>query len=120
MRNCLFSHPPQMAVALTGRVRAKWHIRVFVFLLVASSLTTLAVLPGATVSGSTASAPVLLTRANSTRAIALDSVTGMAEPFSLNEAFAFSSDTRTRVMLFATNLTLLASEDKSAVTAEAE
>ena len=65
-------------------------------------------------------APVLLTSPNSTRAVALDSVTLMAEPFPPNAPLQFGSDARTRVMLFATNLTLQAGEDASAVTAEAE
>src|SRR3989441_7468692 len=65
-------------------------------------------------------APVLLTSPNSTRAVALDSVTFMAEPFPPNAPLQFGSDARTRVMLFATNLTLQAGEDASAVTAEAE
>jgi hypothetical protein len=67
-----------------------------------------------------AGAPVLLTQASSTRAIALDSVTRQAEPFSPQSAVSFASDRRTRLMLFATNLTLLAGETAAAVTAEAE
>lgn len=67
-----------------------------------------------------AGAPMLQTQASSTRAIALDSVTGLAEPFQLQTAVAFGSDSRTRVMLFATNLSLAAGENASAVTAEAE
>jgi hypothetical protein len=64
--------------------------------------------------------PVLLTEATSTRAIALDAVTWQREPFSLAQAIPFSADTRTRVMLFATNLDLLPGETASAVGAEAE
>src|SRR2546422_8094490 len=59
-------------------------------------------------------APVLLTSPNSTRAVAVDSVTMMAEPFPPNAPLQFGSDARTRVMLFATNLTLQAGEDASA------
>ena len=65
-------------------------------------------------------APALLTLANSTRAVAVDSVTLMAEPFPPNAPLQFGSDRRTRVMLFATNLTLQFGEDASMVTAEAE
>jgi hypothetical protein len=65
-------------------------------------------------------APVLLTLPNSTRAVAVDSVTLMAEPFPPNALLQFGSDRRTRVMLFATNLTLQFGEDASMVTAEAE
>ena len=64
--------------------------------------------------------PVLISEATSTRAIALDSVTWMPEPFPLTARVRFSPDTRNRVMLFATNLALLPTEDASAVTAEAE
>jgi hypothetical protein len=69
---------------------------------------------------SAAGAPTLLTQTSSTRAIALDSVTRLAEPFQLQNPVAFGSDSRTRVMLFATNLTLAAGENASAVTADAE
>ena len=64
--------------------------------------------------------PLLLTAANSTRAIALEPVTFLAEPFSPTGSLFFSSDNRTRVMLFATELGLLPGEDAAAVTAEAE
>jgi hypothetical protein len=67
-----------------------------------------------------AAAPVLLTRANSTRAIALEPVANLAEPFLPQTAIAFGADNRTRVMLFATNLTLAAGEGPSAVSADAE
>lgn len=61
-------------------------------------------------------------RANNTRGVALDSVTDMAEPFPPVQAVSFSlnGDRRTRVKLFATNLTLLPGEDASVVTADAE
>jgi len=64
--------------------------------------------------------PVLLTLPNSTRAVAVDSVTLMAEPFPPNAPLQFGSDRRTRVMLFATDLALQFGEDASLVTAEAE
>jgi hypothetical protein len=67
-----------------------------------------------------AGAPVLLTRTNSTRAIALESVTWVAEPFSLETVVPFGSDRRTRVMIFATNLPLAPGENFSVVTAEAQ
>jgi hypothetical protein len=69
---------------------------------------------------SAAGPPVLLTQVGSTRAIALDSVTRLAEPFQPQSPVAFGSDARTRIMLFATNLTLAAGENASAVTADAE
>ena len=64
-----------------------------------------------------ATPPVLLTKANSNRAVAVESTTRVAEPFAMTSPVAFSQDTRTRVMLFATNLTLLPGEN---VTASAE
>ena len=67
-----------------------------------------------------AGAPVLLTRANSTRAVALEPVSNLAEPFSPQVTIAFGADSRTRVMLFATNLTLAPGEGPAAVSADAE
>lgn len=64
--------------------------------------------------------PVLLTEANSNRAIALDSVTFMAAPFSITTSNNFSLDLRTRVALFAVGLELMPGEDTSAVTAQAK
>ena len=42
------------------------------------------------------------------------------DPFPLTNTFNFSSDNRTRVVLFAVNLYLLPGEDSTAVTAQAE
>jgi glucose/arabinose dehydrogenase len=64
--------------------------------------------------------PALVTEENSNIAIALDSVTLFRDPFRLTNPFNLSSDNRTRVMLFATNLTLGPAEDASSVTARAE
>ncbi len=64
--------------------------------------------------------PVLVSEAGSTRAIALDSVTRLREPFGLTSPVAFGPDARTRVMLFAMNLHLAEGEGASAVTADAE
>ena len=73
-------------------------------------------------SGAVGPAPTLLTRPASTRAIAFESVTQTVEPFSPTSALDFSlnGDRRTRVMLFATNLTLLAGDGPSTVTADGE
>ena len=73
-------------------------------------------------SGAAGPAPVLLARPGSTRAIAFESVTQTVEPFAPTRALDFSlnGDRRTRVMLFATNLTLLPGEGPSAVTADGE
>lgn len=68
----------------------------------------------------TAGAPILLTDTASTRAVALDSVTLLREPFAVTNAYNFSSDSRTRVILFAMNTGLLQNEPTSAVTADAQ
>lgn len=66
------------------------------------------------------SGPVLITETNSTRAIAMDALTFKREPFALTEPVLFGNDSRTRIMLFATNLSLLSGEAASVVTADAE
>jgi hypothetical protein len=73
-------------------------------------------------SGAAGPAPVLLTRPASTRAIAFESVTQTVEPFAPTRALDFSlnGDRRTRVTLFATNLTLVAGDGPAAVTADGE
>lgn len=58
--------------------------------------------------------PVLLTEQNSDIAIALDSPTFVRDPFPLTNLFNFSSDHRTRVMLFGMNMNLLPGENASA------
>jgi hypothetical protein len=67
-----------------------------------------------------ASAPELISEATSTRAIALESVSLMREPFPLTQPNKFGTDNRTRIVLFAKNLDMLSGETASAVTAEAE
>ena len=64
--------------------------------------------------------PVLVSHTTSTRAVAFESVTQKREPFPLNSSVQFSSDRRTRVILFAMNLKLQAGETAAAVTADAE
>jgi len=64
--------------------------------------------------------PVLQTEENTDRAITFDSVTMLRDPYPLTDLFNFSSDNRTRVMLFAVNLNLQAGEGSSAVTARAQ
>jgi len=73
-----------------------------------------------TLATSTPQTPVLLTEENTDVAAAVTSVTGLRAPFSLLDPYNFSSDGRTRVVLFVTNLDLLPGEDSSAVTAVAE
>ena len=66
------------------------------------------------------SSPVLISQADSTRAIAFDSVTHQREPFASTTQIKFGADSATRVMLFAMNLQLQAGETASAVSADAE
>src|SRR5689334_17592810 len=61
--------------------------------------------------------PVLISHADSTRAIAFDSVTRRREPFNTTADVKFGSDSATRIMLFAMNLQL---QPGDIVTADAE
>ena len=76
--------------------------------------------PNFTITPSSTLAPTLLTETNSNRAIALDSVMLVRDPFSLTHPVGFSLDRRTRVMILALGLQLLPGEDISVVTAQAE
>jgi hypothetical protein len=64
--------------------------------------------------------PLILAEELTFRAIALDSVTMVSEPFSLVNLHNFSSDQRTRIMLFATGIDLLPGEPSSSVQAQLE
>ena len=64
--------------------------------------------------------PMLISEPGSDSAVALDSVTFIRDPFPLTNLFNFSSDHRTRLMLFGMNMDLLPGENSSAVTARAE
>lgn len=64
--------------------------------------------------------PILISHADSTRAIAFESVTRRREPFTTTVQVKFGSDSATRIMLFAMNLALQPGETASAVTADAE
>ena len=66
------------------------------------------------------SSPVLFSEPNTNRAIALDAVTLIRDPFPLTRTLSFSSDNRTRIMLFAANMDLQPGENVSVVTAQAE
>lgn len=65
-------------------------------------------------------APVLLSEATSTRAVAFEAVTMKPEPFGLTASVPFSADTRTRVVIFAMGLDLLQGEGLNAFSADAE
>jgi uncharacterized protein (DUF1800 family) len=64
--------------------------------------------------------PVLISQATNTRAVALESVTFRAEPFSTTQNPAFSSDIRTRICIFAMNLELLTGEGANAFTSDVQ
>lgn len=64
--------------------------------------------------------PILLTEEDTDSAIALESPTMFRDPFPLTDPFNLSSDSQTRVMLFALNLDLLPGENISAITAQAQ
>jgi len=66
-----------------------------------------------------APAPVLLTQSNSNRAVAMHSVNFTLEPFRVRTLLNFSSDQRTRIVLFATNLELLPGETPSSLSVQA-
>jgi len=70
--------------------------------------------------GAQGAGPILVSQADSTRAIVFDSVTRQREPFNAIAQLPFSNDGATRLMLFAMNLTLQSGETSTAVTAEAE
>jgi hypothetical protein len=64
--------------------------------------------------------PTLISQQSSTRAVAFESVTMKAEPFSPTATVAFSSDTRTRLCIFAMDLELLPGEGLNAFTADVQ
>ncbi|HKR00783.1 MAG TPA: carboxypeptidase regulatory-like domain-containing protein, partial [Pyrinomonadaceae bacterium] len=64
--------------------------------------------------------PVLINEPNSTRAIALDAVLRLDEPFQLNYSFPWGADNRTRIILYAENFELQPGESAAAVTADVE
>ena len=96
----------------------------FLAFLAALCLMMVAIAPGELASNGwqthAATGPTLLRQANSNRAIAFESVNMLAEPFALTAPIRFGTDSRTRIMLFATNLALLPTEGAAAVTADAE
>ena len=67
-----------------------------------------------------ATSPVLVSQAGSTRAVALEALTRVPEPFAPTAPVRFGDDARTRLVLFAMNLHLAPGEDASVLTADAE
>ncbi len=74
----------------------------------------------ATAAAATNKKPVLISQSNNTRAIALETITLVGEPFSLNQIIPWGSDNRTRISIFAMNLELLPGEGISAFTADVQ
>ena len=64
--------------------------------------------------------PILISQTANTRAIAFESVTMKAEPFALTASVPFSTDTRTRVCIFAMDLELLPGEGANAFTSDVQ
>ena len=67
-----------------------------------------------------AEAPLLIALEGTDSAVAVEPVTRARDPFPVTQALPFSTDSRTRVMLFARNVELLPGENASALTATAE
>ena len=63
---------------------------------------------------------ILFTEPNSERAIALDSVILVRDPFLISTTTNLSSDQRTRIMIFSPNLSLMPADSFSTVSAQAE
>lgn len=64
--------------------------------------------------------PALVTEQDTDRAIALNAVTLFRDPFPLIDPFNLSTDSRTRVMMFAVNVPLGTNEGASSITARGE
>ena len=129
-RNCLrqaASSRPRCEFGLPRSPRKSKSIRIgkrrFGLVLALAGVAVLLFLPALLIrSGAAGPAPVLISRPGSTRAIAFESVTQTVEPFAPTRALDFSldGDRRTRVMLFATSLTLVNGDGPSAVIADGE
>jgi uncharacterized protein (DUF1800 family) len=64
--------------------------------------------------------PVLISQTTTTRAVAFESVSFKAEPFPLTATLPVSSDTRTRICIFAMDLELLPGEGLNAFTSDVQ
>jgi hypothetical protein len=64
--------------------------------------------------------PLLITEPTTTRGLVLDAVLWLKEPFKVTYDLPWSSDRRTRLMLFTTNFALQPGEAITAITADAE
>jgi endonuclease/exonuclease/phosphatase family metal-dependent hydrolase len=82
-------------------------------------LTDFDVLPATAPAPAPPALPVLLTQGTTDRAIAMHSTFFTDEPFYVRSSPNLSTDSRTRIMLFATNLELLAGETPASVSVRA-
>ena len=73
-----------------------------------------------TANAATNKKPILLSQATNTRAVAFESVSMKAEPFPLTASIPLSSDTRTRICIFAMDLELLPGEGANAFSSDAQ
>jgi hypothetical protein len=89
-------------------------------LLVCIALCLIPILPRNAVAVVPINPPLLISQETSTRAIAMDSLCFTAEPFASTSPCSWGSDRRTRITLFAIDLSLQPGENLSAVTADAE
>src|SRR5437879_7531641 len=90
------------------------------FAAIASLALTLLVIYGSAAAAPQQSPVLFSVSATSTRAVALESVSMRAEPFSLSSEANFSpNDPRTRIELFCMNLYLLDGTDENVLTARA-
>lgn len=110
-------NPEQLPLNLDLRRRAVWHRKLFAFCL---TVPIVLLAGGFMFANAQTPPPVLVSEPTSTRAIALESLTFMPEPFALVSPDSWSGDSRTRIILFALNLSLQPGENLSSVTADAE
>ena len=74
-----------------------------------------------TVKAATNKKPILISQTDNTRAVAFESVTMKAEPFPVTATIPlFSTDTRTRIAIFAMDLELLPGEGANAFTSDVQ
>jgi uncharacterized protein GlcG (DUF336 family) len=92
--------------------------RLVVSLCAALALACVGLVSLAPDSGAQATRPVLISERDSTRAVALESVSRLHEPFKLTARHTFGTDKRTRVQIFALNLER--DDSPATITADAE
>src|SRR6185503_21349811 len=92
-----------------------------VFALVVLAGLLISICPAISTAAPAISPSLFTVSSSSTRAVALETVSMTAEPFSLSSEANFSpADPRTRITLFCTNLDFLAGEPGNALSADAQ